>query len=69
MKVLIPGHYESPRSDLHVEIHKVQYQNGEYAKVKLTLSHKDYGYVYELRKNYKLYFKNIYHWRKVNAIG
>lgn len=54
-----PGHYFSKRSDLGVEIVKVLYYNEEYMKVKINLYHKDYGYIYETRKNYKLYYKNI----------
>jgi len=58
------GTYVSDNSDLKVEIIKVRYQNDEYIKVKAALTNKHNGIFYEM-KNYKIYRKDIQHWKKV----
>lgn len=65
MKTLRIGEYTADNTDLIAHIVKVQYQSEEYAKVKLHLINKKNGIVYEMYKNYKIYKKNITHWRKV----
>lgn len=68
-KVFNPGIYHSKLSDLEVEIVKVSYYGSDYMKAKVNVYNKYYGYIYETRTNYKLYYKNIQHWEKQHAIG
>jgi hypothetical protein len=65
--ILTRGFYESHLSDLRVEILKVSYDNinKPYVKVKLNLTNKRNGIIYETRRNYKLDKKRISHWKKV----
>jgi hypothetical protein len=66
--MIYPGTYTNEKSDLFVHIHRVTYRdvNNRYIKVKLSLSNKHNGIVYELNQNYKLYLDNIKHWSKHN---
>lgn len=65
MKILRSGvRYSADNTDLIADIIKVQYQTEEYAKVKMNLINKKNGIVYEVRRNYKIYKKNITHWKR-----
>ena len=64
--VLRAGKYTNDVSDLVITILKVYYQNDKYAKVKLRINHKKYGYEYE-EKNYKLIKSQIESWRVHDA--
>ena len=55
--------YTADNTDLKVKIINIRYQNDKYARVKLTLVNKRNGIVYEVNKNYKIYKKNITHWK------
>ena len=59
------GLYTIEGSDIFIKIEKVLYKTEDYIKVKAHLFHKRLNIHYE-RKTYKLYFKNISHWIKVN---
>jgi hypothetical protein len=57
--------YTNNASDLKIEIHAIHYQCDEYYKVTATISNKYNDIVYEIRKKYKLYTKNIKDWYEV----
>jgi len=57
--------YSNNRSDLAFKVIKVQYFNEEYVKVKGTLIQKYNKMPIERTKNYKLYFKNINDWERI----
>lgn len=62
---LTRGTWTADNSDLNVEILKVSYQKDTYARIKINLYNKHNGIVYETRANYKVWKKNITHWKKV----
>jgi intracellular septation protein A len=55
---------DHPSSDLAVHILKIYFQNDKYYKVKATLFNKINGIVYQTN-NFKLYKKNISHWKRL----
>jgi len=60
-------HWDDPRSDVGIEVIKVSYEGKDYSKVKAKLFNKRNGIVYDSTlKNYKLYHKNISHWKRYN---
>jgi hypothetical protein len=60
------GFYETDNSDLEVQVIRVTYRDpaGKYVKVKVNLFNKHNGIQYESNRNYKLYTKNITHWKR-----
>lgn len=62
MNKLIKGcTYISNRSGLEVTVISIPYQNKEYCKAKLLITVN--GRLMERPKYYKLYWKNIQHWK------
>lgn len=68
--ILLKGYYTADNSDLLVRIDRIAYAdpNDKYFKVKLSLINKSNGIEYERCKNYKLYQKNIGHWKRYDFI-
>ena len=64
--IITKGLYVTDNTDLLIEVINIPYQNTEYIKMKVNLSNKRNGIVYETRKNYKVYRKNIPHWKRYN---
>jgi hypothetical protein len=52
-------------SDIMVYVIKVYYQSDSYIKFKASLYYKNTGFIIET-KNYKVYKKNIKHWKLYN---
>ena len=57
------GDYITDNSDLLVRIYKVHYRGDGYIKAVLSLFNKRNNIHYET-KNYKIYLKNVTHWKK-----
>lgn len=64
--IITKGRYVTDYTDLLVEVLNIPYRNTEYIKMKVNLSNKHNGIVYETRKSYKVYRKNITHWNRYN---
>ena len=60
----LKGLYVTDNSSLVVDVISCGYYNEEYAKIKINLYSKS-GLLYESRKNYKVWWKNIEHWRRM----
>jgi hypothetical protein len=56
--------YESEKSDIRVEVLNIYYENAEKIKCKLRISHKKYGYIYDMAKAYTLKKSMINHWER-----
>lgn len=59
----LKGLYVTDNSSLVVDVISCGYYNRLYAKIKINLYSKS-GLLYEVRKNYKVYWKNIKSWRR-----
>lgn len=57
------GLFITDNSDLVIDVIKSSYWNKKYIKMKINLYNKN-GTLYESRKNYKVYWENISHWRR-----
>jgi hypothetical protein len=67
MRPFTHAQYTTDQSDLIITIDKITYldPDSKYVKVKLTLSNKHSGDIYEMRKNYKLNLESIQHWKRI----
>lgn len=65
MNLVQGAYYETDNSDLLMYIIKIRYKNDDYVKVKMTISNKINGIEYQT-KTFKLYWKNIIHWKRVD---
>ncbi len=54
--------YYTENSDLVITIIKVRYRADDYFKAKAKISNRYNGIIYQ-NKNYKIYYKNISHWK------
>lgn len=60
------GLYEAYPSSLLIEVVAVKYRGPNYFKANIRLIERLSGRVVE-QKNYKLYYENITHWRKLDG--
>ena len=56
------GVYYTDNSDLLIELHTIYYRAEEYMKCKASLIDKYRGQILET-KTYKIYYRNIKHWK------
>ena len=56
------GKYYTDNSDLIIQIHVIHYKAEDYIKCKASLIEKYKGQIVET-KNYKIYYRNIKHWK------